>query len=102
MSVDSVDGLRVGYSLERNAYAFPMRTHSGVGTIQYPVGTKMGTIGAYQDTSKKLQDCPDAQQKDGDLKISEGVGWAYEAVKKWTILDSNQRPPRCQRGALTN
>ena len=22
--------------------------------------------------------------------------------KQWTILDSNQRPPRCQRGALTN
>ncbi len=28
----------------------------------------------------------------------QGVG----EVKRWTILDSNQRPPRCQRGALTN
>ena len=73
-----------------------------VGTIQYPVGTKMGTIGANQETSKKRQECNETQQKEGVLKVSDGVDRATDGIKKWTILDSNQRPPRCQRGALTN
>ncbi len=73
-----------------------------VGTIQYPVGTKMGTIGANQETSKKRQECIETQQNEGVLKVSEGVGRAADSNEKWTILDSNQRPPRCQRGALTN
>ncbi len=31
------------------------------------------------------------------LRIPFGRGWA-----KWTLLDSNQRPPPCEDGALTN
>ena len=73
-----------------------------VGTIQYPVGTKMGTIGAHHETGKKRQECIETQQKEGVLRVSDGVGRAADSIIEWTILDSNQRPPRCQRGALTN
>jgi len=73
-----------------------------VGTIGSETGTKMGTIGANQETSKKDQECIETQQKEGVLKVSDGVDRATDSIKKWTILDSNQRPPRCQRGALTN
>ncbi len=43
-----------------------------VRTIQYPVDTNMGTIGAIQETSKKHQECIETQQE-GVLKVSDGV-----------------------------
>ncbi len=61
-----------------------------MGTIQYPVGTEMGTIGANQETSKKRQECIETQQKEDVLKVSDGVGRATESINKWTILDSNR------------
>ena len=73
-----------------------------MGTIEGETGTKMGTIGANQETSKKHQECLETQGKHGCLMAQDAKKGSPDGTRQWTILDSNQRPPRCQRGALTN
>ena len=70
-----------------------------VGTTVGTIGSEMGTIGANQETRKKRQECIETQQKESVLRVSDGVDRATDSINKWTILDSNQRPPRCQRFA---
>ena len=50
---------------------------------------------------KEVQEgAPEAVETSNSLGKA-GNEWATEEGK-WAVLDSNQRPPRCQRGALTN
>ena len=67
-----------------------------VGTTVGTIGNEMGAIGANQETSKKRQECIETHQKECVLRVSDGVERATNSINKWTILDSNQRPPRCQ------
>ncbi len=72
------------------------------GAHESKMGVKAGALNDSQEDSSTYQDDPEHQEKEGVLRASEGVGRAADSIKKWTILDSNQRPTRCQRGALTN
>ena len=67
-----------------------------VGTTVGTIGNEMGAVGANQETSKKRQECIETHQKECVLRVSDGVERATNSINKWTILDSNQRPPRCQ------
>jgi len=76
-----------------------------VGTIGSETGTKMGPVTDCQEGSKKLQECSENQKTQGkqaDLTARGVKKGSLDGTPQWTILDSNQRPPRCQRGALTN
>ena len=67
-----------------------------------------------EDALKKLtpkpEVKPEAEMSGNNPQTPEGTsGDTQESLEtndfideQWTILDSNQRPPRCQRGALTN
>ena len=73
-----------------------------MGTISDETGTKTGSITGDQESSIEHHKCLDTQGKHGRLMardVKKGLG---DGTLQWTILDSNQRPPRCQRGALTN
>ena len=63
---------------------------------------EMGALNDSQEDSSTYQDGPEHQEKDRVLIGTGGASVAPEGMYQWTILDSNQRPPRCQRGALTN
>ncbi len=70
--------------------------HAGqkVGNVGNPAGVLSDKVDdAEVSVHKELVTIPDA---------SCGTPAIREKDQKWTVLDSNKRPPRCQRGALTN
>ena len=73
-----------------------------VGAIKDEMGAKPCAINDCHQGSNSYQRGPKHQEKDGVLIGTDGASVAPDGEYKWTILDSNQRPPRCQRGALTN
>ena len=66
------------------------------------MGVKAGALNDYQDDSNNYHVGGEHLEKDSVLIGTDGVSVSAERMIQWTILDSNQRPPRCQRGALTN
>jgi len=78
-------------------------------TLAHPVGKQVGNIGEEngenQDPSRDNHDTSRIEEtppKTSVLRGSDGSAELCDDDDQWTILDSNQRPPRCQRGALTN
>ncbi len=51
-----------------------------VGTTVGTIGSEMGTIGANHETSKSGQECIETQQKEGSLRVSDGVERAADII----------------------
>jgi integrase len=75
---------------------------SKTGPIDDKMGSKTGPIGDDHEMMPSPHLGQKTQGKHGFLDASDGPSHLDDAPGVWAVLDSNQRPPRCQRGALTN
>jgi hypothetical protein len=85
-----------------NSPATNPKAGAPAGASMEEMGAKAGSLNDSQEYSSNRQDSLQHQEEEGVLIGDDGASSAPEGMYQWTILDSNQRPPRCQRGALTN
>ena len=65
-------------------------------------GSKSGDVTIRQEGGRNAKKPSKTQEKEPCQRVPDDSLKGSDNDAKWTILDSNQRPPRCQRGALTN
>ncbi len=69
------------------------------------IGTKLRPVVAGNEVQPCVTESPSQNRaipQKAENPIKNGLSKKTPKPVLWTILDSNQRPPRCQRGALTN
>jgi integrase len=75
---------------------------SKMGPVDAKSGSKMGPVGIRHETERNPHEMQKPHDKHGVLRASDGVSNTLDETDQWAVLDSNQRPQRCQRCALTN